>query len=348
MTVVYIEDQDIYPYVVGNSFSVEQNRAQFGQVLINSVPSITGIDIDDFWNPLNPASIFYGVSDLTTISVRIENDDTVVFDGFIESVTSNGDQTVTVDLQSSLQRALQTNIIYSTAGQNLDPAQIFIEICELYSINYDPVSALNSSAVYQLNEVLCSSVVGSPTTKVTEYLDQLAMIGVAAIYAVGNVLYFEVFQDETIDYPVYTLLNSSDQSEYFILTNPIIASVQKEIPQGYAVTYYSPGLPTQEATATYGDEQNSFAVEGGEGAIVRIASLQAATWIGLAYLAYLARPDSQVTLNISTVLASELQVGWQMELDMQEGDVPFPFIITGITLLDDVQSTLTGVGTVII
>lgn len=344
-TQIYLNDQNISDFIIGNSFSISQNKSEPGQVLINSIPGIQGIDTSGFWNPLNPVSIFYGVNDFTLYTIKIISDSSVVFEGFIQNITRNSGDSgiVDIELQSEIQRLLETNIIY-TSGGDMNPSKIFAEVCDLYKIKYDPVSQGRSNYKYELDEIKCSVSILKPEISILEFFDQLSQVGIASIFSIGNVLYFNVYENNSISEILYELNDTSFSDAYFILTEPTISNVKKDIPSGYSIKYKTSTPPNFENTLEYGDQKNSFSIDGGSASTIKISNLQSATWTGENWMRYLNRTDSQISFDISSNLASELHVDYTLKLIMRDGTIPFNFKITGLTFVDNVRTNLTGVG----
>lgn len=341
MISVTILDYDVSQYIVGNSFELIRAKSEPGQVLINAMPSLQGIDIDGFFNPLNPASIFYGVNDLSIYPVKIYQYDVLIFDGFLQKIERNADRTVSLSLQTELQKTLDRNIIYNSGDTPVTPVDIFIEVCELYNIDYDTVSCNMSRAVYQLNGVQVTASILEPTVTLLAFFEQLSQIGIASIYSIGNKLYYDI-QETAEQLPVLTLSNGYEQSSYYILSPPIITSLQKQFIAGYAVTYYDPLLSKTDLTQSFGDQQNAFALSGGLNDPITIRSLQSAVWLGEQWLEYLTLTENLITMDIRTPIARELKIGYPIRLDMQDGTEPRNYIIQELSTTNGVQSRLRG------
>lgn len=338
---VTLNDTDISRYIQGNSFVLTSAKAEVGQVLINPIPSLVGIDTEGFWNPNNPASVFFGVNDYSVYTIKIIDDGLEIFNGSIQNITRNPNGTANVSLQTELQKILEKNIIYSSGENTMNPAGMFIEVCDLFKIKYDPVSTLRSSSVYELDEIRVSSNVLTPDTSILSFLETLAQTGVASIYAIGDYLYFAVYESGAITNPVVTLENTSDSDEYWILTKPAISSVQKDIPTGYSITYNGV-LSVLDLLTEFGDQSNSFSLSGGLNDLITIRTLQSAIWAGEQTLEYSNRADTSVSLEIGTQLARDLLIGYPMRLVMNDNTIPLNFIISGLITLNSVQTQLRG------
>jgi len=338
---VYLNDVDISQYVQGNSFALTSAKGEVGQVLINPIPSLVGIDTDGFWNVRNPASVFYNVNDFSVYQIDIYEDDLLIFTGFVQNINRQSDIKVQVDLQTELQQILQKNIIYSSGSAYKNPAEIFIEVCIQYKITYDPVSTFEASNLYNTNSVVCSAYALKSDISILSFLEALAQVGVASIYAIGNTLYFSIYN--TTKSSVYTLTDSVLDDRLYLLDSPSIATIQKEIPTSYSITYRDDTISEeQDQTYEYGDQANSFSIQAGGSDLVIIQSTQSAVWIGEQWLAYLGSTNVETVIPIGTRLARDLKVGYPITIRL-EGAIDLDVVITEITIQNSVSSIIKGV-----
>jgi len=338
--IIYLNNVDISIHVQGNSLSLQSAKAPIGQVLINPIPTMVGIDTDGFWNPQNPASVFFGYNDYSVFEVTAYDEGIEVFSGRIKNISRQSNDTVNVQMQTELQIALNKNLIYS--GLSMNPARLFMDMCQKYNIKYDPVSTLRSSNIYELDEIVVSSDVLVPNTPILSWLQQLAQTGVASIYSIGDYLYYKVYESGSIENPVCTLENTSDSDEYWLLSKPILSSREKEIPEGYLITYYDPDFSKEDQTAPFGIEDNAFSISGGQNDLIRIDTLQSAVWIGEKWLSFLSRTDAPVQLGIDTKLARDLKIGYPIRLVMNDGTIPMNIEIESLTTNNAIETILGG------
>jgi hypothetical protein len=332
---IYLFGQDISEFV-SQIPAVIQSSTDYGQLIINDIPSITGINTRGFWDISNPSSPFYGAPSLTNYKIEIEQDGEITYTGYIQSIqTDNQNRTATVNLQSILQSLLDKKIIYSSATQ-LTPSQVVADICNLYKIPFDSGSFGAANTIYNNDNIYITANYLNPEVSILDVFQQIAQIAVAAIYSINGILYYDVFYTRTAD-PIYQFTDDhDDQNGISILSAPVIENVEKAETNGYSVEWAG------EPTATFGLETDrGVSISAGADQNIKITSLQAAVWLGELWLEYLNHPQRRITFQTRAVLGKSLSIGYPISIEYRNNQIE-TIDIFSIDNSSKVFSTLVG------
>lgn len=304
---VYLFTTDVSQYVIDVP-NIVQSTGEFGQLTINEIPSFTGNSIAGFWDVNNPVSPFYGAgSDLSGYTITIELDGVNVFVGSVLSIeTSNHDGTSTVSLQSSLQKAMERGAIYASPAPET-PSEAVAGILNFYLIPYDPGSFAASTAIYDADLVVCEVRAIDPNLKVIDLLQNVLDIGVARLYSLNGVLFYDVYQTQT----QASLATFSDAvaGPVTIYSHPISGWVQKDQITGWSID-------TVVGTFTTGNTaQQGKSISAGVDAPVRLLDANSAVWIGDAWISYLNQPQKRIEFGIPAAYGKSLPIGSAVTLE---------------------------------
>lgn len=299
MRIVYLSDIDITEYVIEIPDS-EQAQGEFGQLLINDIPTMTGLNITSFWDQRYPGSPFYGAATLFDFPIRIEQDGVDVWKGHILSINADNEQgTAIVGLRSTLQATLEKGCIYVSSAPE-SPSQAIKNICYLYGIPIDTASFGYAEGIYSSDNVEITVLLVRPDMSVLDAIQQIANIGIAQVYSVNGVLYYDVYREHSAP-AIYTF----DDAEFGadLWRAPSVNSIEKEAIKGYSISYIS-------GVAEFGtDVEKGKSIQAGGESPIRIETLQAATWVGEQWLSYLNRPQQLVQWECATSLAKSFILG---------------------------------------
>lgn len=338
---VFLGPTEITDFVIDWPRVVSQT-SEIGQVAIADIPSLTGDNTRNFWEVENPSSPFYG-ADLRESEITLFQDGALVFDGAIQNIrVDESGHTAEVLLRSRAQKALDDGIIYvsgqTTPLEKGTPADLAIEICELYNIQWDAGSFALSNAYYNFAELEVRGRIIAPGTTLLAALQALATIGTARVWFEANILYWQAWQPGGAP-PIVEFNDDIEAVECTLLSRPTPEQIEKQEVRGYSVTWEG-GPP-----AEIGLQDGAFTVDGGPQSIFPIATLSSAVWVGGQWLAYLSRPQNRITFNVPIGYARELKLGDPVAVRNFSGRWAEARVID-ITMLDTstlVQGTISGV-----
>ena len=335
MQKVYLFGEDISRYVTEIP-AIIQNKADYGQLIINDIPSLTGENSKGFWDISNSSSPFFGAPRLTHYKIEIEQDGEITYTGYIQSIIiENQTRTATVNLQSTLQQLLDKKIIYESAASST-PSAIVAEICELYQILYDTTSFGISNSIYTLDEVYICANFTNPEISILDAFQQIAQLGIASIYSINGIVFFDVVSENSTP-SIYEFTDDhDDQDGVSILNAPLIENMEKSYTTGYSVEWA--GTPI----ATLGLETDrGISISAGVDQNIKILSLQAAVWIGETWMDYVQKQQRRITFQTKSRLGKNLSLGYPVSIQYRDRQLETIDIIS-IDNSSKVFSTITG------
>jgi hypothetical protein len=285
------------------------NAGDYGQLIINDLPSMTADNRDGFWDTNNPASPFFN-GRLDKFNVEIFNNGQRTFQGTIQSIEAdNANRTAKIVLRSDLQKALEQGIVYASADE-ATPADMVKEICSLYKIPIDSASFARSNAVYSIDKIVTSAFFQGETT-VLDAIQQIAEIGIASVYSVDGRLHFETYQQRSS--PPVATFSDLPEDQITIWKHPQINPVEKSTIEGYSVEWVGgQGAPKKAVRGT--EDQQGKSISGGYGNPVRIMSFQSAVWIGEQWFEYLNYSQRRINFDIPVELGRSMSLFWPVEV----------------------------------
>jgi hypothetical protein len=300
--VILNTDTDITEHVA----DVAQTKAtagDYGQLAINDINEIQGINTRGFWDTSNPASPFFNNLKEFTTKIEIYLENQKVFEGTIGSIKAdNNSARATVFLKSELQTALEQGIIYASADQ-ATPTEIVEEIANLYKIDIDVLSFSRSDFVYNQNNIFLSAFFQGETT-VLKAIEQIAQIGIARVYADKNRLSFDVFREKT-NSPV-AIFTDDEDSNVNLYSNPIVEIFEQETISGYQIEWIG---GAGGSLVTFGNEESrGKQINGGADQPIKIMTLNGAVWVGERWLEYLNSKVEKMSFKIPAAIGKSLSV----------------------------------------
>ena len=333
---VFLFTTDISKYVIDVD-QVVVSTGEFGQLTANDITTMTGNSIKGFWDMNNPASPFYGAVTFEGYTVTIQIDDVVVFIGDILNLDAdNATSIAAITLRSALQVFLETAMIYESEALE-SPSTAIRNIATEFGIAFDFGSFVAADSVYALNNVEIEVVMIEPFTKAIDLIQTILDIGVAKLYALNGVLFYEVYQPAT--QPSLFEFSDDHLGVITIFSHPISGNVQKDKVNGYAIEIVdTPGR------VTFGFEnQQSKQISAGADALVRIISVQTGVWVGETWLAYLNQPQQRIEFGVPTNYGKSLPLGSAVTIDYtQQGWNPIIIDLIQIDNTTRVISTIVG------
>lgn len=333
---VFLFTTDISKYVQDVE-NIVQASGEYGQLTINDIPGLTGNSINGFWDVNNPSSPFYGVSDLSPYTITIQLDGVNVFIGGILTLdTDNRSCTTAVGLRSSLQVALERGLVYSSE-QMETPSQAIANICLEYGLPFDSASFAVANNIYITDEIYIEVRAVDPFVKMIDIFQNILDIGVAKMYSLNGVLYYNVYDDQST--PVASIKTFSDRvtGKCEIYDYPVSEWVQKDSVNGYSIE-------TMGGIADFGaPEQQSRTISAAGDAPVRILALQSGIWIGDRWMRYLNRPQRRITFGVPAGFAKVIPIQAAVTLDYsRKGWQPTILDLVSIENTNRVMGMMTG------
>jgi hypothetical protein len=294
--------EDITEHVAAVSQS-KATAGDYGQLAINDINELQGVNTRGFWDTNNPISPFFNsLQDFNTkIEIFLENQN--VFTGTISTIKANNESArATVLLKSELQTALEQGIIYASDDQ-ATPSQIIDEIASLYKIKIDNISFSRSSFIYNQNNIFLSAFYQGETT-VLKAIENIAQIGIARVYADNNRLHLDVFHDRD-DTPLFTFTDDVN-TQTNLYSNPQTELLEKEEISGYQIEWIGGAGGN---LVTFGNEESrGKQINAGADQPVKIMTLNAAVWIGERWLEYLNSKVEKITFKVAANIGKSLSI----------------------------------------
>jgi hypothetical protein len=336
VTQVFLANQDISEHVATVPPLV-QSAGEYGQLVVNDIPALTGVNLAGFWDAQNPASPFFGV-DPTVFTLSVQEDGVTTFFGHIKTVRSdNAARTAEVEIRSVIQDGLDHGAIYVSQSKET-PADAVANLCSLYKIPIDAGSFGYSSAYYTSNLVFIDVRRLSPEGSVLDLIQQIAEYGCARVYVWQQRVYFDVYQTSNVA-PLYTFTDSlSNEDGVTIYSHPIVETIEKEKVTGYHITTMK-----EPAILGSGQEQGKT-LEGGPDSAIRILTQQAGVWLGELWISYLNRFQKRISFDIPSYIGREFPLGQPFILDYTLRKwAPVTLQCTGIDNSSRLSNRITGV-----
>lgn len=336
---VLLFDQDISEYV-DEIPEVLLTAGEYGQLIVSTIPSITGINVDGFWSQRNQASPFYGAVALHGYPIKIVNDGQITFLGSILTIsTDGGGKSATVNLRSALHDTIESGAVVASEEDGQTPSEIVAGILNAYNIPYDAGSFAAATAIYNADNVLLYAVQTFPDQTIQAIIQTIAEIGVARIALSGGLVRYDVYNPVSPPGPLYTFSDSTTNEDGCTLFAPApsVETVQKDKTEGFYVEWV--GTPP----ATLGSEFVARrTVSGPADSPVRILSFQAATWIGDRWLRYLQRPQQQIRFSVPVEIARQLDVGYAVAIEYSRWGSAMTVDIVSINASRKVAAEIVG------
>lgn len=311
---VYLSGIDISNYVADFSV-IPQQVGEYGQVTINSLQSLTGINQDGFWDSLNPASPFYGVVNLNAFELVVTLEGVTIFSGEIISIVAdNQTRTADVIVRDALQQKMEHGCEYASEAPE-SPALAIANICDLYLIPFDNASFGRANALYSADSVVVSCYLLRPDLTTIEVIQMLCELGCARVWSQEGTLYIDVYRDDRDVSPVVII--QDDVATYRTATlwqAPMVTPIEKEKTTGYAITWVG-------GETTFGpDSASRKSINGGNDQPIRVQTLQSAIWIGEKWLSYLSAPQKRVEVVTDAQIGRALALLYPIEIEYTRGN----------------------------
>lgn len=336
MTTIRLGTIDISRYVAALPRLAEQT-AEYGQLVVVDLPTMTGENSQGFWDSRNPASPFFGAS-LNEMPISAERGGIEVWSGLIQGIRSDDRvRTAEVTLRSTIQRKLDDGAIY-VSGTDTNPANtpasIARRICELYGIPVDSGSFGRSHGIYSLDNALISALMITPELSVRDALQQIAQIGCARVYWDGVAMHFEVWETRTA--PGIITFSDDPANPARLIVHPMVEPLEKQEAKGYSVQWLG-------GVADFGAGQLS--ISAGPDAPFTIRSLQGAVWFGELWLEYLQSQQKRITFGVSAAYGRALRLSYPVSIEYSGGGWGSleTVDIVAIDNSSELVSTITGV-----
>lgn len=310
LTTIRLGTIDISRYVVGLPSLAEQT-AEYGQLIVEDLPTMTGENGTGFWDARNPASPFFG-SKLSDLPISAARAGVQVWGGRIQGIRADARaRTAEITLRSSIQRKLDSGAIYfsgTDTNPSDTPAHIAQRICALYGIPFDSGTFGRSHGIYARDNALISAHLILPELTVRDALQQIANIGCARVYWDGEALRFEAWEQRTA--PPIIMFSDDPANPARLFVPPMVEPLEKQEAGGYSIQWLG-------GVAPFGAEQLS--ISAGADAPFRIRSLQGAVWFGELWLEYLQTQQKRITFGVSAAYGRALRLGYPVGIEYSGG-----------------------------
>lgn len=307
---VYLNGNDISTQVIEvqtTSLSV----GDFGSLISNDITGFLGQNYNQFYDNTSPASPFFGYTDLSIFEVEIYQGGVLVFKGNINQiVVDNQSKTANITMESVLGQALTKYITY--ISEDIDtPANVIKDLCILFGLEYDSTSFGYANSIYEVNLVFISVYITKAEITLLDLFQQICNYGVGRLYAINNVLYYDVFAPK-ITSSLYTFSDKlTNEDGITLYSAPIIEPLQKESLEGYNISNVSEFGPAASGT----EKQQNFSLDGSTASNIRIMSLPAAVWIGEKWKSYFNTPQSKVRFTTPVSIGNVMELGFPIEIE---------------------------------
>ena len=330
---VLLNDEDITQFISGNPL-IPQMVGDYGQLTINDLPSMTGINTSFFWDPLNQQSPFYQAQDLTQNRIKLVRNSLTIYDGFIQQINIAADRTSEIILRSFLQEALEQGVIYVSDVPET-PTDIVERIASLYEIPIDYISFGAANRVYSQNKILFMSFMDLAELSILEAMQNVAEMAMGRVYVQNNLLKYDVYFDRTAQ-PVFEITDDPAKTATMYGT-PLVSPMEKEKVSGWSIEWVG-GL-AQEGTI-----RQAKTIQAGPDDPIQIMTLQSAVYLGDLWLQYLNTPQNRVTVAIPAPFGESLSLNNPVRVEQTLTNwSPFVMDLTEIVATDNVQYTVTGI-----
>lgn len=289
---------------------------EYGQTVFAEIPSITGNNSDGVWDSMNMGSPLFGVDNYDNYEIDVLIDGQSVLNGSIKNVSANNKTRLAeIQVLTKLQKALQIGCIYTSGEEPETPAMAALNILDLYNIPYDVSSFANSNASYVADDVYIMVNLLTPEMTVLSVFQELCEKGLARIYDVNGVVYFDAFQVDYAPESMYTFsdrLTNLDGITIYDEPNPQL--LEKEQILGYTVI-------TAAGTVSDGpvDNNKGKTIDGGPDRPITIKDTAAGTSIGLRWVNYSQYRQNKIILGVPSRIANFLPLGTAVTIDYTSG-----------------------------
>ena len=320
---------------------VIQSSGDFGQVVVNSIPSIQGQNFQNFWDMRSQNSPFYGASNLSDYEIDIQRDGDTTFKGNIKSINAdNTSRTANIELRSALQKALERGCIYVSQKGMETPSGAIQNIANLYNIPIDAGSFGVANSIFNADLVYVNINLYEPSMSVMDIFQQIAEIGLLRLYGINGVLYCDTWFSDYAP-SIYTFSdNSSNADGITIISHPVVQSNPRETINGYSID-------TIVGLIEFGTVENQTkSISGGLDSPVQIMSLQAGVWIGEKWIEYMSTPFDTISFDVPASYGRTIPLGATVTIDYNSRDwVSQDINITAIDNSGKTVTKITGVTT---
>lgn len=333
-------DQDI-SNLISDTPAVIYDAGEYGQVLFADTPSITGNNSNGIWDNQNPGSFLFGAINYDGFIVDVKVDGVSTIRGSIKSVRADNTSKITeIDVLTPLQKMLQQGCIYTSDDEPETPAVAAFNILDLYKIPCDSNSFSMSNTEYIQDDVYIMVNSLFPDMTVLDVLQNLCEIGLARMYAINGIVFFDAFKINPEPVSIYTFSDRITNSDGITLfTEPKVELVEKEPILGYTINTATGPVQDGPESSDKGKSINGKADDP-----ITIKDKAAGTSIGLRWVNYSQYRQTKITVGVPSRIASVLELGHTVTIDYSGGKWDFvDMTITGIDKSNPLITTLTGV-----
>ena len=335
---VLISGYDMTKFIV-NIPSITQEKSDYGQLAISESITLTGDNSTGIWYVDNMYSFFFS-KDVSTMDIKIYNRDILEYDGTINTINTNR-QTAEITCKTDLYKAMNTRAYY--ISENDTPAQICKDILEYYGYTCDSASFQKSIDVHAYYGVYCIVQYAyglESSITLLDLLQSLADIGIARLYIVNGVFYYEAYDYADVpDVSIYI-------EDKHIATDVETSNYENNRIDKYSITYYN-GANDETVTGGTGSETSSTKnLDYGINNPIRITSLASAVYIGERYLELSRKNKNSVSIGIFKEIASPLSLKSTIAITNQNmGWIDRQIEILSIDNSNTLYTAITGVTT---
>ena len=333
-TEVFINNDNVTKFV-SDVPEIVQSTGEFGTLIINDIPQITGINTTEFWDAQSNRSPFKG-ADVKGFPLRIEEEGVIIFDGRIKSIlVSDDEHSATVSLRSIIQDAIDTPIRYVSENKET-LAGVVQRIASLFKITIDSGSFSASIAEYTEDKAFVTANMVNADMKMIDLFQQIASMGTARIYASNSVLFFEAFEiSDRISLETFT--DDIDSPRVTLWSRPVPETVEKQSANGYSIDTLKGNVNTGS------DTDQSLTIAGGPDSPVRIVNRPAGVALGEKKLRYINQLQNRITFEVPTTIAKSFPLGQACTIEFTTGDWDDTIVdISEVRPGDGVATTLVG------
>jgi len=318
---------------VASAPAIDSQAGEYGQLTVSPLPQLTGQNTTGFWDSRNPGSPFHNVSDLSIFTIDVYRDDVLEYTGGIDTITPAGNgTTAAVTLRSALQKGMESGCIYVTADDDETPATAIRNILELYKVPIDSGSFGAAETILASFNVYCAVALVRPDLTVMDAVQQLAQMGVCALYAYGGKAYLDAY-DGTVGTSIYTF------SDSHVTPTTIWSRPQTEPARKAAVAGYSIG--TTAGRVSFGTSTDTgLTIEAGPDSPIKLLSLNAGIYTGETWSLFMSQASQRIRFETSPAIARSLPLGATVTLDRTAESWSVEGRVVGITAGTGVSSTV--------
>jgi len=260
--------------------------------------TLQGDNTNGFWNPDNPASIFYS-RDFYNWELKIKDSvaDTVLYSGLINSVDiQNNGRQANINLISRLNKFLDKPIPFYNSNELLTPAEILEEMCVLWDVPYNETSIDRSHNI--------QSAAGLFINADINYEHNLTLINAFKLLCDIGVARMFIFKDE-LYYHAYDRDLSSSTADIITVDEKYLLKIES-LKQNYKSPLNGYKIITTTSTFTGGDEDSNDSLKSvdlSSGKPFSMSALNGAYHIGESYLELSKKNFKQATVLLDREFA---------------------------------------------